>query len=242
MPDVKISPGFYDGIHLRYETLNTALTLGLDRRWRRKAAREALALKPKHVLDVCCGTGNLTVELHRLSEGGTVIIGLDFSEAMLSKALEKRSGATFIRGEAGVLPFPDAAFDALTMSFAARNLDEGRRTGRGPGDSGKSLVKYFSEFRRVLKPGGIFVNLETSQPGNRLIRSVFHAAVRFLLAPVRMLSPKNKTAYGFLEQTVAAFYSPEELSKIILAAGFSEVRVLPLMFGAAAIHTAVNKS
>jgi demethylmenaquinone methyltransferase/2-methoxy-6-polyprenyl-1,4-benzoquinol methylase len=232
MPDKNPSEisGFYDGIFYCYDAANAFLTLGLDGRWRRAAARLALASRPERVLDVCCGTGSLSLELHRLSGGRAAVTGLDFNEAMLSRARAKNSAITFIRGDADALPFPDAAFDALTASFAARNLNDG----------GKGLLKYFREFHRVLKPGGSFVNIETSQPDSRFIRSLFHAYVRSMTAMVRLPAPEHKAAYGFLAGTIAAFYTPEELSKMILAAGFSKVEARPLMFGAVAIHSAVK--
>ncbi|OGS08466.1 MAG: hypothetical protein A2270_09275 [Elusimicrobia bacterium RIFOXYA12_FULL_51_18] len=222
--------GFYDGIFHCYDAANVFLTLGLDGRWRRKAALLALASKPEHILDVCCGTGSLSIELNRLSMGRASITSLDFNEAMLSKARAKTSAVSFIRGEADALPFPDGTFDALTLSFAARNLNDG----------GAGLKKYFNEFHRVLRPGGVFVNLETSRPGNRLIRSLFHAYVRLATVPVRFLSPTHRAAYDFLAGTIADFYPPEELSAIILEAGFSKVEAHTLMFGAIAIHSAIK--
>ncbi len=235
MPDKKPSAisGFYDGIFHCYDAANAFLTLGLDGRWRSAAARGILASKPERILDVCCGTGSLSVELHRLSGGRAAVTGLDFNEAMLSKARAKSSAVTFVRGEADALPFPDGTFDALAVSFAARNLKYG----------GKSLLKYFREFHRVLRPGGSFVNIETSQPGGRFIRSLFHAFVRLMTSVlVRFLPPEHKAAYGFLAGTIAAFDTPEELSKSILAAGFSKVETRPLMFGAIAIHQATKRA
>jgi len=234
MPDKNPSAisGFYDGIFHYYDAANSFLTLGLDARWRRAAARVALASKPEHVLDVCCGTGGLAAELHRLSDGRATVTGLDFNEAMLSRARAKNPAVTFVPGEADALPFPDRTFDALTVAFAARNLEYG----------GKGLLKYFREFHRVLVPGGSFVNIETSQPGNRSIRCLFHAFVRLMTAVlVRFLPPEHRAAYGFLAGTIAVFHSPEELSKLLLAAGFSKVETRPLMFGAVATHRAVKE-
>ena len=234
MPDKNPSAisGFYDGIFHYYDAANSFLTLGLDGRWRRAAARLALASGPERILDVCCGTGGLSGELHRLSGGSAVVTGLDFNEAMLAVARVKNPGIPFIRGEAGALPFPDGAFDALTVAFAARNLNYG----------GKGLLKYFREFHRVLGPGGTFVNIETSQPGSHFIRSLFHAFVRLMTAVlVRFLPTEHRAAYGFLAGTIAVFHSPEELSKILLAAGFSKVETARRMFGAIAIHRAIKQ-
>jgi len=226
----QVHPGFYDGIFNCYDAANTFLTLGLHKRWRRAAARAALRSRPVRILDVCCGTGELAMELRRLSRGSAEVTGLDFSEAMLSKARMKSPGISFLAGKAGRLPFPDAAFDALTVSFAARNLAA----------EGAELGSYFREFLRVLKPGGVFVNLETSRPGNFLIRYAFHLLVRLLTGLVGLLSPGHKTAYAFLAGTIASFHSPEKLSVIISAAGFSKVEFRPLMFGALAVHKAVK--
>ena len=221
--------GFYAGIFLYYDAVNFFMTLGLDGRWRREAARAALALKPARVLDVCCGTGDLSAELLRLSRTPVSVTGLDLNEQMLSKAREKVPGAVFLQGEAGALPFPDAAFDALTISFAARNLS-----------SENSLAGYFTEFRRVLKPGGALVNLETSRPGNRFIRFLFRAHIGLMTGLIKTLLPETNTAYDFLAETIAAFYPPGELSQMIIKAGFSKVEVRPLMFGAIAVHKAIN--
>ena len=224
--------GLYDGIFYCYDAANTFLTFGLDRVWRRAAARRALASSPARVLDVCCGTGALTAELQRLSRGSAIIAALDFSEAMLSRArLRPRSPEiTFVNGDAARLPFPDSSFDALTISFATRNLAA----------NGGDLKNYFSEFRRVLRPGGVFVHLETSRPANRFIRLLFRAYTGAMTAAVKFAAPGGSASYSFLSASIAAFHAPEELSGLLLSAGFLKVSVRPLMFGAAAIHTAEN--
>jgi len=222
--------GFYAGIFRYYDAANAFLTLGLDGRWRRTAARAALLSGPERVLDVCCGTGALAAEIRRLSHGTALVTGLDFSEEMLSEARKKYPEIHFLKGEAGRLPFPDASFDALTLSFATRNLAFGKTP----------LTDHFSEFRRVLKPGAIFVHLETSQPANRFIRRLFHLYVGAMVSAVKFIAPRGRTAYGFLAGTIASFHEPEELSKLILEAGFPEVTHRPLVFGAIALHTAVK--
>ena len=224
--------GLYDGIFYWYDAANTFLTFGLDGAWRRAAARSALASSPGRVLDVCCGTGALTVEMHRLSRGGAFIAGLDFSEAMLSRArLRPRAREiTFIKGDAASLPFPDASFGALTISFATRNL----------GADGGNLIAYFSEFRRVLRPGGAFIHLETSQPAGRFVRRLFRAYAAAMTAAAGRIFPRGENAYAFLAGTMASFHGPEELSALILKAGFSKVEYRPVMLGAVALHTAVK--
>lgn len=220
---------FYSGIFNRYDAANRALTLGLDGRWRAAAAKAALRDAPAACLDVCCGTGELALLLKRLSAPGTAITAVDVNEEMLSMARGRPGGVRFIRAEAARLPFPDGSFDALTVSFAARNLD-----------AEDGLAAIFREFRRVLKPGGVFVNLETSQPRSRLVRTCFHLYVRLSTALVGALSGPNRPAYDFLSDTIRSFYGPDELTRIILSAGFSKVEVIPLNFSSIAVHRAVK--
>ena len=232
MPDKTPSSvsGFYDGIYHYYEAANSFLTLGLDAGWRTKAAGYALASKPAAILDVCCGTGDLTLELLRLSKGGSAVTGADFNDSMLAKARARSGELRFLRAEASDLPFSDGAFNAVTISFASRNLSP----------DGKNLAKFFREFHRVLAPGGVFVHLETSRPRNRGIRCLFRVYVDFMTGLINFLFPETRAAYAFLAGSIAAFPPPDEISKNIIEAGFREAEVRPLLFGAVAIHIAVK--
>lgn len=221
--------GFYDGIFNCYDAANRLLTLGLDESWRAKAAKAALRDFPASCLDVCAGTGELALLLRKFSRPGTQIIGADFNERMLSIARAKTDSIRFFRAEAAHLPFADGTFDALTVAFAARNLNA----------DGK-LAGIFREFRRVLKPGGVFVNLETSRPRSALIRTFFHLHVRLATGLTGLFAPGGRPAYAFLSGTVRAFHGADALSDILMEAGFSKVEVTPLMFGAVAIHRAVK--
>ena len=231
MPDKNPSAisGFYDGIFHYYDAANSFLTLGLDARWRRAPAPGPGLGTGTHPGRLC-GTGGLSGNFTGFPGRGRYRPG--FQRGHARGGPRKNPGIPFIRGEAGALPFPDGAFDALTVAFAARNLNYG----------GKGLLKYFREFHRVLGPGGTFVNIETSRPGSHFIRSLFHAFVRLMTAVlVRFLPTEHRAAYGFLAGTIAVFHSPEELSKILLAAGFSKVETARRMFGAIAIHRAIKQ-
>ncbi|HOW89280.1 MAG TPA: ubiquinone/menaquinone biosynthesis methyltransferase [Elusimicrobiales bacterium] len=224
--------GFYSGIFRFYDAANSALTLGLDRLWRRAAARAVLAADPDSVLDVCCGTGALTFEIARLARRPVRVRGLDLSEPMLSVARAGKGapGVEFIVGDAARLPFPDSCFDALSISFATRNLAAG----------GEDLLPFFSEFRRTLRTGGVLVHLETSQPASGLVRRLFRAYTGAATAMAAALAPGGGAAYRFLGGTIASFHGPEELSRLILKAGFSRVSYRPMTMGAVALHTAVK--
>ena len=215
-----------------YELVNHLLTLGLDIRWRRRAAGLAASQGGHRWLDVCSGTGEMAACLRRLSDPETMITAVDFSLPMLSRIREKPEGAgiRFIMAEAGRLPFPDGSVDLVTISFATRNLNTSRQ----------DLTETFGEFHRVLKPGGRLVSLETSQPPLKPVRWLVHTYVRLVVKPVGSTISGSKSPYAYLSRTIRSFYRAEELAGIIGQAGFREVGFTRLTFGAAAVHRAVK--
>ena len=220
----------------RYDLVNRIITLGQDRRWRRLAALTCLTEKPQRILDLGCGTGDLTIQIARLAGKDIEITGLDYSPPMLERARQKafRAGVggkvVFIHGEATRLPFPDANFDVAGISFAFRNL-----TYKNP-----LCRPHLDEVRRVLRQGGRYVIVESSQPKNRFIRMLFHFYLRAFVKPVGILLSGNRGAYRYLAESAARYYSPREVCEMLLAAGFQYARYLPLLFGAAGIHVAVK--
>jgi demethylmenaquinone methyltransferase/2-methoxy-6-polyprenyl-1,4-benzoquinol methylase len=220
----------------RYDVVNLVVTLGLDRRWRRRAALACLAGSPSRVLDLGCGTGDLAISIAKLAPEGVQIVGLDYSLPMLALARRKafRAGVgdkiDFLHGEAGHLPFPDAIFDAVGISFAFRNLTY--KNPLGP--------LSFAEVLRVLRPGGCYVIVESSQPGNRFVRACFHLYLRAFVGPVGTLISGNRAAYRYLTESILRFFSPQEAREMLLAAGFKEVAYRPLLFGAAGVHIATK--
>lgn len=216
-----------------YELVNHVLTFGLDILWRRKAALEASKRGGLYWMDVCTGTGEMVFNLSRLADKKKVkIISLDFCHPMLLKAQEKKHSPNvyFTLGEAHSLPFPDEIFDLITISFATRNIN-----------INKDILKvHLKEFYRVLKPGGYFVNLETSQPSIHIIQRFFHLYVKTLVKPLGLLLSGSKSGYTYLAYTIPRFYPPDELSSIIQEAGFSHVSYRSLFFGVAAIHKAIK--
>jgi len=213
-----------------YERVNRALTFGLDVRWRRKAARIAAAEGGEIWMDACSGTGETAANLRALAPPATRVISLDFCPPMLARAAAKPAGRAidFVLGDVKALPFSDASLDLITISFATRNINLSREI----------LGRTFAEFRRVLKPGGRFVNVETSQPRSRAVRALFHAYVRLAVRRVGTLISGSRAGYAYLGATIPRFYPPAELAAILREAGFGEVRVKTLMLGAAAIHVA----
>jgi demethylmenaquinone methyltransferase/2-methoxy-6-polyprenyl-1,4-benzoquinol methylase len=215
-----------------YEIINHIMTVGFDIYWRKKAAKKASEAGGTLWLDVCSGTGEMVQSLSRYADSNVKIISVDFSFPMLSKAVQKRraKNIAFVESEARCLPFADDTFDLLTISFATRNIDHKR----------DFLISHLREFLRVLKPGGRFVNLETSQPSSPLMRKFFHFYIRRIIRPVGTLISGSKAGYSYLSFTVPRFYSPEEFSSLLREAGFRKIDSQKLLFGVSAIHTAVK--
>lgn len=237
-----------------YEFINHVITLGLDIGWRKKAARFASkavageAVLPAHGggstreaaadspltdgtsvwVDVSTGTGELAANLGGLVGHETTVIATDFSLAMLRAAAGKNAGILVVCADNKALPFRSCSLGLVTISLGTRNLNTSR----------SALVSCFREFHRVLRPGGWFVNLETSQPDSRLIRKLFHAYARGFLRPVATAISRNRSAYSYLANTICSFYRADELADIIREAGFERVVVQRLFLGVAAIHGA----
>jgi demethylmenaquinone methyltransferase/2-methoxy-6-polyprenyl-1,4-benzoquinol methylase len=162
----------------------------------------------------------------------TAVCAADFSLPMLRRALRKRScrGVAFVAAASGALPFPDESFDLVTISFATRNVNTSRA----------ALVETFGEFRRVLRPGGLFVNLETSRPPARLVRSLLDCYVRIVVRRLGSFISGSRTGYSYLSHTLTRFYGAEELSAILQEAGFRRVSFRRLTWGVVAVHRAVR--
>jgi len=215
-----------------YELVNHILTLGLDIAWRKRAARIAATAGGGQWADMCTGTGEMAVYLSRLAPEGTKIHAIDFSPPMMTEASRKPEAEhiNFVAADIKALPFPDESFDLITMSFATRNINLSKDI----------LIESFAEFYRVLKRGGRFVNLETSQPSLSPVRRFFHLYVKLFVKMIGSRISGSGTAYGYLARTIPRFYAPEELADIMRQAGFEKVTFQRLLFGAAAIHQATK--
>lgn len=214
-----------------YERVNHVLTLGLDRVWRLRAARIAARFgEAGRWVDMCTGTAETAAYLMSLAPAGTRIQAVDFSQAMMAEARKKPEAAhvEFISADIHALPFPDGSVDLVTMSFAARNINIDR----------ESLAHAFTELHRVLKRGGCFVNLETSQPPSVFVRRCFHLYVKLFVEKIGGWLSGSRKGYAYLAGTIPRFYTAETLADILRQAGFEDVTFRRLMFGAAAIHQA----
>ena len=208
----------FDRIAPVYDAMNRTMTAGLDQRWRRLTV--AAVVRPADdVLDACCGTGDLAVAAAR---AGGRVTGLDFSEPMLERARRKAPEVEWIRGDLLELPFDAASFNAATVGFGVRNVDD--------------LQRALSELRRVLRPGGRVGILEITRP-----RGPLAPFYRFWFDGVVPLLGKllpGGSAYTYLPASVRRFPGPGELAEMIAAAGFRDVRVRFFAGGIVALHTA----
>jgi len=226
----------FTAVPRRYDLINHIITWGLDKRWRGEAARECLASQPGKVLDLCCGTGDLAINLARLAEANVGLTGIDYSQPMLEIAAKKAESLArgrkipFIYGDAANLPFPDGYLNCVGISFAFRNLTYKNPLAR----------RHLAEVLRVLSPGGRYVIVETSQPKSRLIRKLYHFYLRWFVFRLGYLLSGNRQAYHYLAESAARFYTSEEVEEMLVTAGFRQVSFRPLFFGAAGIHVAVK--
>jgi len=221
----------FDRVAARYDLLNSVMTAGLHHRWRQGAADRAGLGPGDAALDVCCGTGDMTLELAgRVSPGGYVV-GCDFSEPMLDLAREKATaraaaGVRFEWADALSLPYDDERFDAATVGFGVRNLSD--------------LDRGLGEMARVLRPGGRLVILEITQP-TRPPLSTFYSLWFDRVVPLLGRLTSDPEAYSYLPESVRSFPSPRRLAAKMDAAGLQRVRWTILAGGIIAIHSGVKE-
>ncbi|HSR95215.1 MAG TPA: bifunctional demethylmenaquinone methyltransferase/2-methoxy-6-polyprenyl-1,4-benzoquinol methylase UbiE [Solirubrobacterales bacterium] len=221
----------FDRIAGRYDLLNSVMTAGLHHRWRQRAADRA-ELRPGDAgLDICCGTGDLALELARRVAPGGHVVGCDFSEPMLDLAREKAAtqgvpGVRFEWADALHLPYDDGRFDAVTVGFGVRNLSD--------------LDAGLREMRRVLRPGGRLAILEITQP-TRPPLSTFYSLWFDRAVPVLGALAGDPEAYSYLPESVRSFPSPRGLAEKMDAADLEGIRWTVLAGGIIAIHSAVAR-
>jgi demethylmenaquinone methyltransferase/2-methoxy-6-polyprenyl-1,4-benzoquinol methylase len=217
----------FDRIADRYDLLNSLMSVGLHHRWRRRAADVAQLGPGGSALDVCCGTGNLTLELARRVSPGGHVVGCDFSEPMLDLSREKASSrgianARFEWADALRLPYDAGRFDAVTIGFGARNLSD--------------LDRGLLEMTRVLRPGGRLVILEITHP-TRAPLSTFYSFWFDRIVPVLGRLTCEPEAYAYLPESVRSFADPRTLARRMEAAGLRDIRWTILAGGIIAIHS-----
>jgi demethylmenaquinone methyltransferase/2-methoxy-6-polyprenyl-1,4-benzoquinol methylase len=210
-----------------YDLNNRLHSFWQDQAWRRTAVRLVRPTPQDRVLDVACGTGDLTLAFARAKPAPATVTGLDFTPPMLdvARCKARHAEASFVEGDAMNLPFADASFDVLSIAFGIRNVSEPARALR--------------EFRRVLSPGGRLVILEFGEPRQGVLRwlnSVYTHRVMPLTASI--IARDKSGAYRYLPKSVASFLDPAALAKSVADAGFKDIMQHPLTFGVCVATTA----
>ena len=222
--DEKKISGMFDSIASKYDRMNHGMSLGIDRLWRRRFVRRLAKKLPEKaaVLDLACGTGDLT---KALSEKGYQVTGLDISSEMMAIGREKcrylSPKPNFVLGSAEQIPFPDDTFDAVTIAFGLRNFDH--------------RARCLAEIRRVLKPGGQLAVLEFAVPRNRHWNKIYLFYFKNILPLIGRLVG-SADAYGYLVDSVLAFPRYEALCDEFRRAGFLFPRYKPSTGGIACAY------
>ena len=211
--------GMFDHVAPGYDRTNTALSAGNDILWR-IATTKAIDPKPgERVLDVACGTGTSTASI---AKTGATVVGLDFSPAMIAEAEKRHPTFEFIVGDATKLPFGDDEFDAVTISFGLRNVQDPKAA--------------LAEMYRVLKPGGRVVVCEFSKPPRALLRAGYFAYMKVVAPLVAGITSSNPEAYRYLTESIKEWPDQQTLTQWIRGVGFTRVAYRNLTAGVVALH------
>jgi demethylmenaquinone methyltransferase/2-methoxy-6-polyprenyl-1,4-benzoquinol methylase len=218
----------FDGIAGSYDLINSLMTAGLHHRWRELGVLLARVGPGAAALDVCCGTGDFAFALRRAVGPNGHVVGLDFSEAMLTIAREKAGRnqlwVDFVQGDLLDLPFPDGAFDACTVGFGIRNVPD--------------IPQAFAEMGRICRPGGRVVCLEITQPSIIGFKQFFTVWFDRVVPLLGRFASRDGFAYRYLPASVRRFPDPDALRDLMRQAGLVNPRYEILAGGIIAIHHA----
>ena len=226
----------FDAIAPAYDFMNRAMTMGIDRWWRRVAVagvkRHLAGTDSPQVLDVATGTGDFAMQLHD-SLAPVSIVGIDLSQGMLDvarrKAADRHLSADqllFEQGDCLDLPYAQDRFDAVTVAFGVRNFEH--------------LDRGYSQMHRVLRPGGMLCVLELSTPQNRLIRWFYDLYTLHVIPWVGSLKSGDKNAYRYLPNSIAAVPQGQAMLQLMRQAGFTQCQASRLTLGTCTVYTAVK--
>ena len=224
VPEKKIIQEMFDSIAPGYDAFNHVTSLGIDRRWRRKALKH---IEGPKVLDIACGTGDFAITI--AEKKGFEVVGADISAGMLEimRGKVEKAGlqdrVTAVEGDCAALDFPDGSFDSVTVAFGVRNFEDRPRC--------------LAEILRVLRPGGRFVMLELGVPKSRAVAAFYKFYFTRIMPLVGRKMSGNRGAYEYLPASVLRFPGPEEWMPVMENAGFRDVRHRALSLGICRMYT-----
>lgn len=212
----------FDRVSRGYDLTNDVLSLGVTPYWRMRTRRAIDPHPGQRILDVACGTGTVT---RILADHGATVTGLDFSHGMISEAIERHGdhpNITFQQGDATQLPFEDNTFDATTVSFGIRNVQEPKRA--------------LAEMLRVTKPGGKILVCEFSHPANSLVGFGYDTYMNVVMPGVVKLVSSDPEAYDYLFRSIQAWPEQATFASWLREAGYEQVAYRNLTYGIVALH------
>jgi demethylmenaquinone methyltransferase / 2-methoxy-6-polyprenyl-1,4-benzoquinol methylase len=215
----------FAGVAPKYDFLNHLLSFNIDRSWRRhltRALQPVLARPDARILDLCCGTGDVLLDLQRLS--ASKVYGADFCHPMLVSARKKAPASPLFEADALQLPLADNSLDAISIAFGFRNL--------------ANYANGLRELQRVLKPGGTLAILEFSHPQGLLVKASYGVYMRVLLPLIGGMVSGSRSAYTYLPESIRKFPDAELLRDLMVEAGFEGTRFQLLSGGISALHVA----
>lgn len=221
----------FDNIAPAYDVMNRMMTLGIDRRWRRRCVRMVRDAGARQVLDLATGTGDLAVAMARAIDRAH-ITGADLSPGMVDIGRRKvaehglADRVELVVADALALPFADNSFDAVTIAFGVRNFGD--------------LAAGYAEMARVLRPGGLLVVLELTPPASKIVKPFYNAYTRGVIPVVGSMVSHDSSAYTYLPRSIAAVPARNDMTAIMDAAGLTDTHWHSLTMGVATIYTATK--
>jgi demethylmenaquinone methyltransferase / 2-methoxy-6-polyprenyl-1,4-benzoquinol methylase len=221
----------FDTISGNYDNLNRVISFGIDKSWRKKVLKIVSDKNPKTILDIATGTGDLAILMTKTS--ADKIIGLDISQGMLDVGKQKITAKNLsnkiemVLGDSEKMPYSDNYFDAITVAFGIRNFE--------------NLDKGLIEIHRVLKPNGVFVILETSNPTKFPFKQGYQFYTKYILPIIGKMFSKDTVAYNYLGESANIFPFGENLCNILRKNAFIAIEAMPQSFGVATIYIASKK-
>ncbi|MCU1425359.1 MAG: Demethylmenaquinone methyltransferase [Microbacteriaceae bacterium] len=209
----------FDGVAKNYDLTNNVLSAGNAPIWRFATVKAINPRPGERILDIAAGTGTSSAAL---AKTGAHVIAFDFSPGMVAEGRRKHPDLEFIEGNAEHLPFGDNEFDAVTISFGLRNVNNPQAA--------------LAEMYRVLKPGGRLVICEFSKPPIALVRAGYHAYLKYVMPTVVGVTSSNNEAYDYLGESIRAWPDQGELSRWVRGVGFTRVAWRNLTVGIVALH------
>lgn len=217
----------FEKIYGNYDKMNSVISFQQHLRWRKDTMKRMDVQPGSKALDVCCGTGDWSIALSEAVGESGKVVGLDFSQNMLKIGEEKVKeqgikNIELVHGNAMELPYPDNSFDYVTIGFGLRNVPD--------------YMQVLKEMHRVVKPGGIAVCLETSQPTLFGFKQGYYLYFRYIMPLFGKIFAKSFNEYAWLHESAKDFPGMKELAAMFEKAGFADVKYKPYTGGVAAVH------